>query len=137
MFNIRKLLTIGALALTLSASVFARTTAEFPYREIENWRHEGMTFVIRDAQGHIVQHAKGYLEKWKSEQQQIWVVRDSEGRFLTYMHGQIERWSDGSMRLVLRNKDGKFVAVGSVCFLNGKAVLMSLEMVDQTLDRAA
>ena len=137
MFNLRKLLTIGALVLSLTASTFAVPTAPFPYREIENWRNEGMTFVIRDSQGHIMHHAKGHLEKWKSEQYQVWVVRDKAGRFLTYMHGSLERWADGSLRLVLRNKDGLFVAVAVVKYVNGIAVLMPFEMVQRTLDKAA
>ena len=137
MFSIRKLLSISVLAFSLTVSAFAAHTAQFPIREIENWRNQGMVFVIRDAHGHIMHHAKGHLEKWKSEQQQIWVVRDAEGRFLTYMHGHIERWSDGSLRLVLRNKDGKFVAVGTVQYIDGKPVIMSFEMIEQTLDKAA
>jgi hypothetical protein len=137
MFNLRKLLTIGALVLSLTGAVLAGPTSHFPYREIENWRNEGMTFVVRDAQGHIMHHAKGHLEKWKSEQYQVWVVRDKDGRFLTYMHGQLERWADGSLRLVLRNKSGLFVAVAVVRYVNGKMILMPFEMIQQTLDKAA
>lgn len=134
--SIRKLLTVSLIALGLNAAIFAAPTAHFPYREIENWRNQGMTFVIRDAQGHILHHAKGHLEKWKSERYQVWVVRDAQGRFLTYMHGSLERWSDGSLRLVLRNKDGKFVAVGIVRYINGKPVVMTIEMVERQLEAA-
>ncbi len=110
---IRKLLTIGALVISMAVAAQAAITSHYPIRQIENWHNEGMFFVIRDAHGQIVTHARGHLEKWKSEVFQVWVVRDSGGRFLTYLHGSIERWTDGTKGIVRRDKAGKFVAVGS------------------------
>ncbi len=134
---IRGLLSVAILTVALTVTAFAANTAQFPHREIESWHDQGMVFVVRDAQGHIMHHAKGHLEKWRSEMFQVWVVRDSHGRFLTYMHGALERWSDGSLRLVLRNKEGKFVAVGLVAIVNGKAVVLQQEQAEEMLDRAA
>jgi hypothetical protein len=134
---IRKLLSVAVLALGLTATTFAAPTAQFPYREIESWQGQGMVFVIRNAEGQIMHHAKGHLEKWKSEKFQVWVVRDAKGRFLTYMHGALERWADGTLRLVLRNKEGKFVAVATVAFVNGKRVVMPAEQVERVLPLAA
>ena len=110
---IRKLLAPIAIALVLWISTAA--VAAVPHGQIESWRNEGMVFVVRDAEGHILQHARGHLEKWVSENQQIWVVRDAEGRFLSYARGHLESWKDGSQHVVLRNADGKFIAVGGAC----------------------
>ncbi|MBI4870172.1 MAG: hypothetical protein HY814_01230 [Candidatus Riflebacteria bacterium] len=134
--SIRGLLTTVVLVIALTANVLAAATAHFPYREIESWRDQGMVFVVRNADGEIMHHAKGHLEKWKSETYQVWVVRDSQGRFLTFMHGTLERWGDGSLRLVLRNKEGKFVAIGLVRYENGRPVLMTVDQAASSLPSA-
>src|SRR5262245_4073894 len=87
------------VALLLAANVLplvAKPLANFPYHEIESWHEQGMVFVVRDANGHIIAHAKGHLEKWVSESQSVWVVRDAQGRFMTYAHGTLETWADGT-----------------------------------------
>lgn len=112
-----KIMRIVLIALLLAGSFgvsVAKPLAGYPYHEIESWQDQGMVFVVRDANGHIIAHAKGHLEKWVSETQMVWVVRDSEGKFMTYARGVIETWNDGTRRLVLRNTDGKFVAVAKV-----------------------
>lgn len=105
-----RMLTVALTVLVLIAT--AAQASAITHQQIENWTDEGMVFVVRDAEGHILAHAKGHLERWTSETQQVWVVRDAQGRFMTFAHGTVETWTDGSKRIVLRNKDGKFVAVG-------------------------
>ena len=102
----------AALIALTSSTVCAASLATFPHHQIESWHDQGMVFVVRDAEGHIQAHAKGHLERWTSENQMVWVVRDAQGKFMTFAHGQVETWADGTKRIVLRNNDGKFVAVG-------------------------
>jgi hypothetical protein len=106
-----RMLTVALTALMLIAPAAIAAPA-ITTQQIENWHDEGIVFVVRDAEGHIIAHAKGHLERWTSETQQVWVVRDAQGRFMTFAHGKVETWTDGSKRIVLRNKDGKFIAVG-------------------------
>lgn len=113
---------IALVALFVAASFgvsFAKDLSAYPYHEVESWQNEGMTFVVRDSDGHIVAHAKGHLERWVSETQMVWVVRDEQGKFMTFARGVIETWKNGSKHLVLRNKDGKFIAVGKVSAYTG------------------
>jgi hypothetical protein len=122
---IQSILVATMLTVAVAGDTFAKPVAHFPYHEIESWRDAGMVFVVRDADGRFVAHAKGRLEKWTSETQMVWVVRDDEGRFLTYARGQLERWADGTTRLVLRNKEGKFVAIGRALLRAGSVTVAS------------
>jgi hypothetical protein len=127
--NLIRSLLVAILLIAHVVPAMAAPLGGYPYKEIESWAEQGMVFVVRDADGKIVTYAKGKLEKWKSETQMVWVVRDREGKFMTFAHGKIEKWNDGSVRLVLRNKDGKFVAIGKV-FVRNAAVV---EASDQDL----
>ena len=113
---------IGILIAVFVAASFgtavAKPTSNVSHQQIESWQNEGMVFVVRDAQGHIITHAKGHLEKWVTETQMVWVVRDDQGQFLTYARGSIETWQDGTRHLVLRNNEGKFVAIAKLCATN-------------------
>jgi hypothetical protein len=128
--NIVRIVLVTLLLVGQFGAVFAKPLSGFPYHEIESWHDQGMVFVVRDAQGHIVAHAKGKLEKWVSESHQIWVVRDSQGRFMTFARGSLETWKDGSVRLVLRNKEGKFVAVAKANFANNTFVASEISERD-------
>lgn len=121
--SIVRLVLVAILALSGLTGAFAKPLSGYPYHEIESWQNEGMVFVVRDAEGHIVAHAKGKLERWVSETQMVWVVRDSEGKFMTYARGVIETWKDGKKRLVLRNNEGKFVAVAKVTEYSANSLL--------------
>ena len=112
-----------ALILVTCGTAFAKDAATYPYHEIESWQNEGMVFVVRDASGHIITHAKGHLEHWVSETQMVWVVRDELGQFITYARGSIETWQNGTKHLVLRNSEGKFVAIAQVAAGAGTSLL--------------
>lgn len=124
--NLIRSLLVALLIVAHAMPAMAAALGGYPYHEIESWSDQGMVFVVRDADGKIVTYAKGKLEKWKSETQMVWVVRDREGKFMTFAHGKIERWSDGSVRLVLRSKEGKFVAIGKA-YVHNNAVQQASE----------
>lgn len=123
---------VAAFVATTAFATFAKETASYPYREIEVWRDQGMTFVVRDASGHFIHHAKGHLERWRNGEM-TWVVRDADGKFLTRARGKFERWADGTFRLVLRNRDGKFVAMAIIAYAGERPQMLSERRVASDL----
>lgn len=104
---------LSALCLVFAVAIF--TPALLPAAEsqkpvtdlvkaYEVWSNQGIRFVVRDAEGNIVDHGIGKLESWGGQSK--WVVRNARGHFLLHAYGKIENWKNGKTKLVLRAPKG-------------------------------